>query len=175
MHAHQGALSSVQLQAHYDEISSQMSVLPLSILPRPIASSLGTLDAAAAKLAKRAVAGLTECQVCSCSCSSPDQLHLQFTTRLEFHSRVVHATAARFVCGQCAAVSTCSLLLQLATPHVGGEGDEQRCVCIWVACVSVWLQFCFRACAGRPAVAVGTARAATATALPDVSRVEHCS
>lgn len=119
--------SAVQLQAHYDEICSQMQVLPLSILPKALAATLTSLDAAAAKLARHAASGLTECQVCSCT-RLPDQLQLQFTTNLDFHTRAVHATAARFVCGQCAAVSSCSLLLQLLTPHAGAEPDEQRCV-----------------------------------------------
>jgi hypothetical protein len=117
----------VQLQAHYDEVLSQMPVLPLSILPRPLTSSLSThsLDAAAANLAKKASAGLTECQVCSCS-SRPDQLQLLLSTKLEFQIRAVHATAARFVCSQCAAVSCCSTLIQLLTPPIGADADEQR-------------------------------------------------
>lgn len=121
-------LSSAQLQAHYDEVMSQMPVLPLSILPRPLASSLANLDAAAAKLARKAAASLTECQVCSCS-SQPEHLQLLCTTKLAFHNRAVHATAGHFVCVQCAAVSCCSTLLQLLTPPVGVDTeDEQRCV-----------------------------------------------
>jgi hypothetical protein len=105
-----------------------MPVLPLSILPRPLTSSLTNLDAAAAKLARKAAASLTECQVCSCS-SQPEQLQLLCTTKLAFHTRAVTATAARFVCAQCAAVSCGSTLLQLLTPPVGVDTeDEQRSV-----------------------------------------------
>lgn len=125
--AQNGALSSVELQSHYDEVTAQMPVLQLSILPRSLANSLAThsTDPAVARLAKKAAAGMTECQVCSCS-SQPEQLQLQLSTKLEFHSRGVHVTAARFVCAQCAAVSSCSTLMQLLTPPSGVEADEQR-------------------------------------------------
>lgn len=127
--AQNGALSSIELQSHYDEVEAQMPVLPLSILPRSLANSLAAVntDPTLARLARKAAAGLTECQVCSCS-SQPEQLQLLLPTRLEFHSRAVHITAARFVCAQCAAVSSCSTLMQLLTPPVGAEADEQRYV-----------------------------------------------
>lgn len=125
---HQHHSSSTQLQAHYDEIMAQTPVLPLSMLPRALSSSL---NAAAARLAKKAAAAVSECQACSCS-SHPDQLQLLLDTRLEFHTRAVHATAVRFVCSQCAAAGSSALLNQLLAPAVGqqeqdamGEDEEE--------------------------------------------------
>lgn len=121
------SLSSAQLQSQYDEIVSQAPVLPLSILPRAVSSNGKlTLDAAAMRLVQKSSSGLQNCSTCSCNCDS-SLLQLLLTTKLEFHTRAVHVSTARFVCAKCAAVGSCSLLLQMLTPDVGATyPDTER-------------------------------------------------
>jgi hypothetical protein len=121
--------SVAQLQDHYDELMQQMTQLPLAILPASMASLLhfdGSNDAAAAAAAaaQHALPGVhTRCQACSSHCS---QLLPLLSPRLDWHKRVVDVTSGvRFVCGQCAAVSSPSLLLQLATPLAAAHGPER--------------------------------------------------
>lgn len=123
-----GTLSVAQLQAHYHELNSHMPVLPISILPRSQAASLAAVesDAAAAKVIKRARAGVNECQICSSSCDSSEHLQLLLSTNLDFQMRAVTATAARLACPACVAASSSSLLLQLSTPLTAAYHDAER-------------------------------------------------
>lgn len=117
--------SAAALQAHYDEIQANMPVLPLAAAPKSYASlDLPALDPLnhnkVSHVLSKAAAGLKQCQICSRS-SSADSLGYHISSQVDFHTRTVRAVAGQFACSLCRAVSSPSLLLEVATPALGSE------------------------------------------------------
>ncbi|WIA33414.1 hypothetical protein OEZ86_006548 [Tetradesmus obliquus] len=114
--------TAASLQGHFDEISSQAAVLPLAAAPKGFAqldvASLADGPEAASKVSStlsKAAAGLQECQICGCSCST-GQLGFLVITQLDFAARSVIAAAGQFACELCRALSSPALLLELSMP-----------------------------------------------------------